>query len=52
MSLLPEGTHVLTRGPAKAEVFEAIAAFVERNSKALAAVPNEAVEPPPISDPS
>jgi carboxylesterase len=52
IKLLPEGTHVLTRGPAKAEVFEAIAAFVERNSKTLAAVPNEAVEPPPISDPS
>jgi len=52
IKLMPEGSHVLTRGPAKTEVFEAIAAFVERNSKALAPVPSEPVDPPAISDPS
>jgi carboxylesterase len=50
--LLAQGSHVLTRGPAKAEVFETIAAFVERNAKAVPPVAREAVEPPPISDPS
>jgi carboxylesterase len=52
IKLLPEGSHVLTRGSAKAEVFQAIASFVERNAKTVAPVAREAVEPPPISDPS
>ncbi len=52
VKLLPEGSHVLTRGSAKAEVFQTIAAFVERNAKTVAPVAREAVEPPPISDPS
>ncbi len=33
IKLLPEGSHVLTRGAAKNEVFQMVAAFVERNSK-------------------
>lgn len=33
IKLLPEGTHVLTRGPAKNEVFQLVTAFVERNSR-------------------
>jgi carboxylesterase len=52
IKLLPEGSHVLTRGSAKTEVFETIASFVERNAKTVAPVAREAVEPPPISDPS
>ena len=52
VKLLPEGSHVLTRGSAKAEVFEAIAAFVERNAKTVTPVAREAMDPPPISDPS
>ncbi len=50
--LLPEGSHVLTRGSAKAEVFEAIVAFVERNAKTVAPVTSETPETPSISDPS
>jgi len=52
IKLLPEGSHVLTRGSAKAEVFETIASFVERNAKTVAPVASEAPETPPISDPS
>ena len=52
VKLLPEGSHVLTRGSAKAEVFETIAAFVERNAKTVAAVAGETPETPSISDPS
>jgi len=52
VKLLPEGSHVLTRGSAKAEVFEAIAAFVERNAKTVPPVAGETPETPSISDPS
>jgi carboxylesterase len=52
IKLLPEGSHVLTRGSAKAEVFEAIAAFVERNAKTVPPVAREPGEPAPTSDPS
>ena len=52
IKLLPEGSHVLTRGSAKAEVFETIASFVERNAKTVAPVASEAPETPPLSDPS
>jgi len=31
--MLPHGSHVLTRGAAKTEVFDAVATFVERNSR-------------------
>lgn len=52
IKLLPEGSHVLTRGSAKAEVFETIAAFVERNAKTVPPVAREPVQTAPISDPS
>ena len=50
--LLPSGSHVVTRGEAKEQVFELVTKFVERNAGAtkLALVPENA--PAPTSDPS
>jgi carboxylesterase len=50
--LLPEGGHVITRGPAKAEVCDRVTKFVSRNAGAvrLQVVPEAA--PEPTSDPS
>jgi hypothetical protein len=50
--MLPEGSHVLTRGSAKTQVFDLVTKFVERNAGAarLAVVPEGT--PAPTSDPS
>jgi carboxylesterase len=50
--LLPEGSHVLTRGTARAQVFELVTKFVQRNAAGarLAVVPEGT--PAPTSDPS
>jgi carboxylesterase len=50
--LLAEGSHVLTRGAAKAEVFEAVTAFVEKGARASGWTPPRAAAPEPKSDPS
>ncbi len=52
--LLPAGSHVLTRGEAKTEVFEAVAAFVEKDARGTGWVPPREGSGPvePRSDPS
>jgi carboxylesterase len=52
--LLAAGSHGITRGAAKAEVFEAVSGFVEKASRALKAAAPAAEAPPaePISGPS
>jgi carboxylesterase len=51
--LLPSGSHVLTRGSAKAEIFDAIAAFVEKGAHASGWTPSRTEAPAePKSDPS
>jgi alpha-beta hydrolase superfamily lysophospholipase len=52
--LLADGSHAIMRGAAKAEVFEAVAGFVERNSRGVKAAEPVSVAPAaePISDPS
>jgi len=53
--LLAEGSHAIMRGAAKAEVFEAVAGFVERNGRGVVRAVATVSDPPaaePISDPS
>lgn len=52
--LLPQGSHVITRGAAKSEVFEAVTTFVEQNSRGVKIVtpPRPGAAGEPISDPS
>jgi len=50
--LLPQGSHVLTRGAARDEVFAAVMKFVDRNSAGLKAAVAPGDAPAPISDPS
>lgn len=54
LRMLPEGSHVITRGAAKAEVFEAVSGFVEKNARGVKMAPPaaEASAAEPISDPS
>jgi carboxylesterase len=50
--LLPNGSHVLTRGAAKAEVFDAVTAFVEKGARAAGWTPPRSGSVEPKSDPS
>jgi carboxylesterase len=50
--MLPEGSHVLTRGAVKTEVFEAVTAFVEKGARAAGWVPPRTAGPEAKSDPS
>jgi esterase/lipase len=52
ITLLPQGSHVLTRGVAKDQVFESVSAFVEKGPHATGwTAPRQAAEAPK-SDPS
>jgi carboxylesterase len=50
--LLPQGSHVLTRGAMKTEVFEAVAAFVEKGARAKGWTPPRQMPAEARSDPS
>jgi esterase/lipase len=51
--VLPAGSHVLTRGELKTEVFDAVDAFIDRTARAGGWTPPRAgAEPEPKSDPS
>lgn len=50
--LFEQGSHVLTRGAAREDVFERVTKFVERNSAGVKAADTSGASPEPISDPS
>ncbi len=51
--MLPTGSHVLTRGERKTEVFEAVNGFVEKSARATGwTPPHSGTGPDPRSDPS
>jgi carboxylesterase len=52
IQLLEQGSHVLTRGATKEEVFERVTKFVARNSAEVKVAEASDQAPPPISDPS
>jgi esterase/lipase len=50
--LLPEGSHVISRGPAKDKVFELVTKFVERNAGGTQLAVVQEGAPAPTFDPS